>query len=82
MSVAQLWKQEDFPIVYEGGEPKAVIVDVASFAQIELLLNNFLNRDSEPEDALLIESGILTTLVSRAKQEPPTADWRQELDEL
>ena len=78
----QLWKRERFPVVYEAGEAKAVLVDVASFAQIELILDNLFHREPEPEDALLAHSGALQQLVARAQQESPSANWRQELDEL
>ena len=82
MSITQFWKQERFPTVYEAGEAKAVLVDMASFAQIELILDNLFHRDSEPEDALLAQSQALRQLVMRAQQETPSANWRQELDEL
>jgi hypothetical protein len=81
-SASQLWKRERFPVVYEAGEPKAVLVDVASFAQIELILDNLFHRETEPEDALLANSEALQQLVARAQQEQPTANWQQELDEL
>lgn len=82
MNTAQFWKQERFPMIYEAGEAKAVLVDIASFAQIELILDNLFHRDGEPEDALLAQSVALRQLVSRAQQETPSANWRQELDEL
>jgi hypothetical protein len=78
----QLWKLDRFPVLYEAGEAKAVLVDIASFAQIELILDNLFHREPEPEDALLTQSGALQQLVARAQQEPPSANWRQELDEL
>lgn len=81
-SAWQLWKRERFPVVYEAGEAKAVLVDVASFAQIELMLDNLFHRETEPEDALLAPSEALQQLVTRAQQEHPSANWRQELDEL
>ena len=82
MSTTQFWKQERFPVVYEAGEAKAVLVDMASFAQIELILDNLFHRDSEPEDALLAQSEALRQLVTRAQQETPSANWRREFDEL
>lgn len=82
MSTTQFWKQERFPIVYEAGEAKAVLVDMTSFAQIELILDNLFHRESEPEDALLAQSDVLRQLVARAQQEATSANWRQELDEL
>lgn len=80
MSITQLWKREHFPVVYEAGEAKAVLVDIDSFAQIELLLDNLFHRETEPEDALLTNSEALRQLLARAQ--PPAANWRQELDEL
>lgn len=82
MMTTQFWKQERFPIVYEAGEAKAVLVDMASFTQIELILDNLFHREGEPEDALLAQSDALRQLVARAQQEMPSADWLRELDEL
>lgn len=82
MNTTQFWKQEHFPMVYEGGEAKAVLVDIVSFAQIELILDNLFHRDGEPEDTLLAQSAALRQLVSRAQQESSSANWKQELDEL
>lgn len=81
-SAWQVWKRERFPVVYEAEEAKAVLVDVASFAQIELILDNLFHREAEPEDALLTDSEALQKLLSRAQQEPPSTNWRLELDEL
>ncbi len=78
----QLWKLDRFPVLYEAGEAKAVLVDVASFAQIELILDNLFHRESEPEDALLTNSVALQQLLARSQQESPSANWRQELDEF
>ena len=64
LSTAQLWKRERFPMVYQSGEPTAVLVDVASFAQIELMLDNLLHRDAEPEDSLLSQSEALPQLLA------------------
>lgn len=50
MSTTQFWKQERFPIIYEAGEVKAVLVEVASFAQIEMILDNlFPSRNPAPK---------------------------------
>lgn len=82
MSTTQFWKQERFPIVYEAGEAKAVLVDMTSFAQIELILDNLFRRESEPEDVLLAQSEALRQLVARSQQETPSANWRQEFSTL
>jgi len=82
MPETRFWTMDQFPIVYEGGEAKAVLVDVASFAQIELIIDNLLNREEEPEDAILAASSVLTQLIARARRELPSADWEREIDGL
>ncbi len=82
MANTDFWTRDHFPIVYERGEAKAVLVDVASFAQIELIIDNLLNREEEPEDAILAASTVLKQLVAQARQEPASANWERELDEL
>ncbi len=77
-----IWNRERFPVVYEGDEAKAILVDITSFAQIELILDNLLNREVEPEDAIVGASALLRKLVEQASQESPSADWEQELSEL
>lgn len=79
---ATFWKKDYFPVVYEGDVAKAVIVDVESFAQIELVLENLLNRDLEPEDAILASSDILKRLIEDARDSSPVDDWEASLDEL
>jgi len=82
MAETTFWIRERFPIVYEEGEVKAFLVDVASFAQIELILENLLNREEEPEDAILAASAVLQRLVAQARQALSSPDWEQELYEL
>ena len=82
MAEATFWIRDRFPILYEGGKAKAVLVDIASFAQMELIVDNLLNREEEPEDAILAASALLERLVAQARQESPSPDWEQELDEL
>lgn len=60
----------------------AILIDVESFALMETVMENLLNRESEPEDAILAASGILQRLVDQARRESPSRDWEQELDEL
>jgi len=48
----------------------------------ELYLYNVLNRDTEPEDARLVASGVLPDLLKQAQGEPPSSDWERELEEL
>lgn len=82
MSQAGLWTLERFPIVYDQGKPKAVLVDIESFDRIQLILDNLMDRSLEPEDAILAASGILEKLVGEAQATPPNSDWERELDEL
>jgi hypothetical protein len=80
MAETTFWIQDRFPVLYEGGEARAVLADIASFAQIELIIDNLLNREEEPEDAMLAASPVLQRLVAQSRQEPPLLDWEQELD--
>jgi len=68
------WIRDRFPIVYEGSKAKAILVDITSFDQMELIIDNLLNRDEEPEDAILAASAILQRLVTQARQESPSSD--------
>ena len=76
------WIRDRFPILYEDDEARAVLVDITSFAQMELIMDNLLNREEEPEDAILAASTVLQRLVAQARQEPSSPDWERELDEL
>ena len=78
MDEMTFWIQDHFPILYEGGEAKAVLVDITSFAQMELIMDNLLNREEEPEDAILAASAVLQRLVAQARQEPASPDWEEE----
>jgi hypothetical protein len=73
--------RDHFLVLYEGGEAKAILVDVASFAQMELIMDNLLNREEEPEDAILAASAVLQRLVAQARQEPASSDWEEEYDD-
>ena len=78
----QPWIRDRFPVLYEGNKPKAVLVDVESFALMETIMENLLNRETEPEDAILVASGILQQLENQTSGTTPSLDWEQELDEL
>ena len=82
MAEQRFWTLDHFPVVYEGGEPKAVLVDMASFAQVELILDNLLNREGEPEDAILAASDGLHQILDRALAGTPSSDWERDLNEL
>ncbi len=38
MTETTFWIRDRFPIVYEGGEARAVLVDIISFDQMELII--------------------------------------------
>ena len=83
MGKAFTWNVEQFPILYEGNHPKAVLVDIDTFRQLDFVLDNLMNREPEPEDALLSESSDLRRLVAFVKQAAHASpNWEQELDEL
>jgi len=82
MAETTFWVRDRFPILYEEDEAKAVLVDITSFAQMELIIDNLVNREEEPEDAILAASAVLQRLVAQARQELPSPDWERELDEL
>jgi hypothetical protein len=82
MSEAHFWTREHFPVLYQDDEIKGVLVDPDSFAQIELILDNLLNREEEPEDAILAAATVSKQMLYQAKQATPTVDWERELDEL
>lgn len=78
-----LWDLEQFPVVYEHNQPKAVLVDIAAFQRLALILENLLNRAPESEDHLLAESPELRQLAQWARATAQiTPDWEQELNEL
>jgi hypothetical protein len=77
------WTMSQFPVVYEGNQPKAVLVDIDTFRRLEFMLDNLLNREPEPEDVLLGESGELRQLAEWVKATAHISpDWERELDEL
>jgi len=83
MGKAFTWNVEQFPVLYEGNQPKAVLVDIDTFRQLDFVLDNLMNREPEPEDALLSESSELRRLAVWVKQTAHASPkWEQELDEL
>ena len=42
----------------------------------------FWGYEEEPEDDILVNSGILPQLIAQARREPPSLDWERDLDEL
>jgi hypothetical protein len=73
--------EAEFPVVLEKGIPKALIVDFTVFQRLKILLDNLLNREPEPEDALIAASESFQKLLSSVKTEP-SSNWRKELYEI
>lgn len=82
MTEVTFWDMDRLPVLYEHGEPKAVMVDLDLFAQVSLILDNLLNREDEPEDAIIAASTVLRSQLAAAQEQQPSADWERELDEL
>lgn len=53
--------------VYVSSQPDIPMDDLLSF---------------EPEDVILVTSGILPRLIDQAQREPPSLDWERDLNEL
>jgi len=80
---ALLWRADQFPVLYEHGQPKAVVVDLETFKRLELILDNLLNREPEPDDTLIAESAELKQLIAQVRAVAmPMLDWKQVINEL
>jgi hypothetical protein len=67
-------------VVDAQGHKQAVQMDLETW---ETLLAYLQEQEEEAEeDRLLVESGILSRLVAKARQETPSLDWEHEIDEL
>jgi hypothetical protein len=74
------WNAQRFPMVYDGDKPTAVIVDLASFEQIEMVMDNLLNRGPEAEDSLIVQSAALHRIAAKVMATAePLADWERAL---
>jgi hypothetical protein len=75
-----------FPTIFEKGQPRAVIVDIQKYRELELLVDNLINLREEDEDALLLDSGMLEKLVAKAKEESRRSsvhsEWEDQIDAL
>ena len=76
----------NFPVIFEEGEPKAVIIGIQKYREFELLVDNLINLREEDEDAILTDSGILEKLIAKAMEESRAAgalpNWEDEIDAL
>jgi len=72
---------KEFPVITEHGEPKAFVVDINVFRQIQIVLDNLQHRDAESEDTLIATSKAFQKLLSQVEKEDssPSSDWRREL---
>jgi len=78
-----VWSQRRFPMIYDGDKPTAVIIDLESFEQIELVMENLINREPEPEDELIAQSDVLRKLADRViATAEPLVDWEKEIASL
>ncbi len=75
---------EEFPIIMEQGKPKAFVVGIKAFQQIQIILDNLLHQESEAEDTLIATSNAFQKLLRQVDKEKPapSSDWRQELRAL
>jgi len=76
----------NFPTIYERGKPKAFIVDIEKYRELEVLVDNLINLREEDEDSILEDSRLLDKLAAKAKDELTAATripkWEDELDAL
>ncbi|GIK58368.1 MAG: hypothetical protein HND44_17305 [Chloroflexi bacterium] len=83
MQQVKTLSQNQYPVIYEDGKETAVVVDIKSFQQIQLILDNLLNREQEPEDAIVAEAHILwQRMIQKAQAEDRPSDWVAELYDL
>jgi hypothetical protein len=83
MTTTVAWNSKQFPTIYDGGKPTAVIIDIDSFEQIEIVIDNLLNRGPESEDEIIVQSEDLRRLAEKVRgTTEPLNDWEKALDEL
>ncbi|MGA7879141.1 MAG: hypothetical protein WCA08_26005 [Desulfoferrobacter sp.] len=79
-------KSAKFPMIFERGEAKAVILNMQKFRELELFVDNLINLRAEQEDALIKDSGLLEKMIERAREESAKSsgivDWVAEIDGL
>lgn len=80
------FKSHDFPIITEGGKPKAVIMDTAKFHEFELLVDNLISLREEKEDDLIAKSEVLEKFLVRVRREiqetKTETSWEEQIDAL
>lgn len=83
MQQVNFLSQNQYPTLHENGEVTAVVIDINSFRQIKIVLDNLLNRKQEPEDEVVAAASALwQRMIQDAKLENSNSDWVAELDDL
>ncbi len=83
MTTTAIWNSKQFPMIYDSGKPTAVIVDLSSFEQIEIVMENLFNRGPEPEDEIIVPSEFLRKIAEKVlATAQPLDDWEKAPDEL
>ena len=59
-----------------------LISDIYVSSQPGIPMSDLLSCEEEPEDTILIASGVLPRLIDQAQREPPSLDWERDLNEL
>lgn len=79
-----IFKEETFPIIYEKGKKKAVVMDIELFEKLEMILDNLLNRQPETEDEIISQSKFLKKIVAKYEniKSAGNIDWKTKLNEL
>ncbi len=55
---------KEFPVIMEYGKPKAFVVDINVFRQIQIILDNLQHREEESEDIVIATSKAFQKLLS------------------
>ena len=83
MAENSLLAPDNFPVLYENGEPTAILVDIDTFRRLQFILDNWLNREAEPEDEIIAASDWLKNVLEELdKVSEPSVDWEKELDAM
>ena len=81
MTLTELVKSVEVITDDEGN--KKAILDWQTWEEIVTFLEGRIHEpDSDIEDQMLVNSGVLSHLIEEALQEQPSADWEQERSEL
>ena len=68
MTDTHLLSQDKFPVVYDGDKPTAVMVDMETFHRLQFIFDNLLEREGEPEDAVISASEWLKQILAGAEK--------------